>query len=284
MSTFAKIMVVVNFVLAIAFLAAAGTLHGAAESWKGRHAALEESKNATIAALEGQLKAKDTELDQVRAANQSLEGRAQAAEAVQKQQAESNAALMRESETKNAQIQSLTAANESQSNALKDATARNEALSNQLATSEAERKQALESSRTTQENLDRETQRADNAETALGALQAASKKLTDDLDAANTALQGYATVYGPLSDRITTKAVRGVVQAASAENDVYVISVGAKDDVKVGYEFTVFRGDRYVSTIVIDSVRPNHATGRTKPGMKKLDIQAGDSVSTGPGL
>src|ERR1700733_9306487 len=43
MSLFARIMVVVNFILAVAFLAAAGTLLGAAEDYKAKY---ETSKTA----------------------------------------------------------------------------------------------------------------------------------------------------------------------------------------------------------------------------------------------
>jgi len=284
MSTFAKIMVVVNFVLAIAFLAAAGTLHGAADSWRSKHDQARKDLQQQIDNLDAQYKGKVGELDEARRQSQALEGRASAAEAVQKQQAESNAALMREVENKTAEITQLIAANNSATTALNDAQKQIESLNGKLATSESERKQALDAQSTVQENLDRETQRADSAEQALAAAQAANQKLTDDLDSANTAIGAFEAHFGKLPEGITVKAVRGVVQAASAKDDVYVISVGSKDDVKVGYEFTVSRGSHYVSTIVIDSVWPNHATGHTKNGMRKMDVQAGDSVATGPGL
>ena len=58
------------------------------------------------------------------------------------------------------------------------------------------------------------------------------------------------------------------------------ISVGTNDKVQVGYEFTVFRGSEYVSTIVIDTVFANYASGMTKAGTKKRDVQAGDEVAT----
>lgn len=284
MSTFAKIMVVVNFVLAIAFLAAAGTLHGAAESWKGRHDVVLDQKTKEIDALNGQIKSKDDQLTTARNETRSLEGRAQAAEAQQKQLHDSNANLMRENEQKNSMIAQLTAANASSSDALKVATTRNEQISNDLAREQADRKQADEVRRTTEENLVRAEQRADTAEKGLAAAEASNKALTDELDSTKVQLTAHIKRHGPLSGSESLTAVKGVVNAASAKDDVFVISVGSKDGVKIGYEFTVSRGDKYVSTIVVDSVFPNHAAGHTKQGMKKLDVQAGDAVSTAAGL
>jgi chromosome segregation ATPase len=284
MSTFAKIMVVVNFVLAIAFLAAAGTLHGAAESWKSKHDVVLEAKNQQISALEGQIKAKQGEADQARSELRSQSERTAAAEAQLKGLADSNANLMRENEQKNTQIASLTAANTTAADALKVAVARNEQLSNDLSNRSADLEKTRGELTTVSENLARAEQRADTAEKGLAAGEATNKSLTEQVDEANTLLTAYRTQFGNIPSVAITQPVKGVVQAASAKDDVYVISVGSKDGVKAGYEFVVSRGDRYVSTIVIDSVFPNHAAGHTKTGMRKLDVQAGDAVATGTGL
>lgn len=284
MSTFAKVMVVVNFILAIAFLAAAGTLHGAAESWKGKHDALNTAKTNEISALEGQLKSKQNQVDQLLGETRSLEARAQAAEVVQKHQADSNAVLKGELDTKNAEISKLQSNLTDATNAVKEQTARNEQLMNQLAGETAAHKQTQEKLATAEEFGARETQRADNAEKSLASAEATNKSLTDRLDSAMTQIKVYETTRGALSVAAVTAAVKGVVQAASASDDVYIVSVGSNEKVKVGYEFTVSRGDKYVSTIVIDSVFPNHAAGHTKPGFKKADIQPGDAVATATGL
>src|SRR5688572_17356718 len=55
MSLFAKIMVIVNFILAVAFLAAAGTLLGAAEDYKGKYQAALELAGTEKAALKLQV-------------------------------------------------------------------------------------------------------------------------------------------------------------------------------------------------------------------------------------
>lgn len=284
MSTFAKIMVVVNFVLAFAFLAAAGTLHGAAESWKDKHTADSKRLNEDINNLQAQLKAKQSELDQARSEAGTARTEAEAAKSQLMLLNSSNAALKAEIDTKNGQIAKLEASLLDATGAVKDQTARNETISNQLAQADAERKQKIEELRTSEENLARETARAASAEEVVAAAEAKIKTMTDEADAMHTTIVGYQKIFGPLSDMVAVTPVKGVIQAASPKDDVIVISVGSKDGVKTGYEFTVSRGDHYVSTIVVDSVFPNHAAAHTKSGMKKMDVQAGDAVATATGL
>jgi hypothetical protein len=62
--------------------------------------------------------------------------------------------------------------------------------------------------------------------------------------------------------------------------DVYILSVGSKDGVKEGYEFTVYRGNEYVATVVVDHAYPNYSAAHTKPGTKKRDAQPGDEAAT----
>jgi len=277
---FAKIMVVVNLILAVIFLAAAGTLHGAAESWKTRHESMKTNLEAQIAASGNALKAKDNELNAARDAQRSSETRAGAAEAVQKNLNESNAALMAEIARLKAENEKLVANGGDLAKTIQDLNGRNADLSNQVATATAEKRAAQDENATLKENLARETARADDAEKNVAAGEVARTKLSDDLDRTSTELTAYKKAYPPLGAASSAKAVSGVVSAASAKDDVYVISVGSKDHVEVGYEFTVFRGSEYVSTIVVDMVYPTYSAGRTKPGMKKSDVKPGDSVTT----
>ena len=284
MSTFAKVMVVVNLILAIAFLASAGTLHGAAESWKSKHDQVMTTKNEQIAAQDNQLKAKGTQLEQAAGEARSLDAAKQTAEGQLKLLNDSNGVLNRELENKTGEIKKLQDNLTDATNAVKDQTARNEQLANQLAQAVADLKQTQEKLATAEENGARETARADNAEAAVAAAAKTNKSVSENLDATSTALLAYQKKFGPLGDAVAVKPVSGVVQAASSKDDVFVVSVGSADGVKVGYEFTVSRGPNYVSTIVIDSVFANHAAGHTKSGMKKMDVQSGDKVATVTGL
>ena len=106
------------------------------------------------------------------------------------------------------------------------------------------------------------------------------KSMTEQLEEKSMTLEMYKKEKGPLTAGVVMKNVKGVVQAADNRVDIYVLSVGSKDGVEPGYEFTVFRGSEYVSTIVIDKVFPNYSSGTTKPGTKRREVQPGDEAAT----
>jgi len=62
--------------------------------------------------------------------------------------------------------------------------------------------------------------------------------------------------------------------------NLVVIDKGRKDDVGVGYIFTVYRGDKYVGDLRIESVQNEFSGGSPVPGTLVMPIQEGDSAST----
>lgn len=280
MSMFAKIMVVVNFILAVAFLAAAGTLLGAAEDYKAKFQKSQDEAAQTKKDLEGQVEAARNTANQNQQKFTAADAERMAKDSQLKVVSDSNQQL------KEAQAQ-LRSSYDKLGDAQKDLQTRLASLNSdldkvrgELATSEAGRKETDAKNKALNDDIARLNQEKDTAEKGLAAQSAETKRLGEQLDTATTTLERYKKEKGPLTGGMTMENVRGVVQAVDNKNDIYVISVGQKDKVQVGYEFTVFRGSEYVTTIVIDSVFPNYASGMTKPGTKKRDVQAGDECAT----
>jgi len=77
--------------------------------------------------------------------------------------------------------------------------------------------------------------------------------------------------------------VKGQILAADSAMDIYLVSVGRKEDVRVGDELTVYRGDTFVAVVVVDHVFEDKASVVVKKvsgkAMKKSDIKAGDKVA-----
>lgn len=284
MSTFAKVMVVVNLILAVLFLSSAGTLHGAAESWQKKYDVIVRSKDDQIAALDSQVKAKDAQVTQAQAEARALDAAKSTAEGQLKMANDGNAVLKGELDTKNGEIAKLQSNLTDVAKAVSDQTARNEQLQTQVAQLTADNGKLKGEVATLTENLAREVARADNAEKGAAALEATNKTQWNDLDSATTQLAAYKAKFGPLADASVEKALAGVINAGDAKADVFIISLGANDGVKVGNEFTVSRGSNYVSTIVIDAVFPQYSSGHTKAGMKKTDAAPGDRVATASAL
>jgi len=280
MSMFAKIMVVVNFILAVAFLAAAGTLLGAAEDYKGKFESYKKSAEAEQAALKDQVTAATNKATEATGRFNSAEQTKASAEGQLHTLAESNSQLNTANTQTRADLDKLAAAQT-------DLQGKNTALNQQLektngdlATSESGRKESNDKNKALADEIARLTQDKETAEKALAAAAVKEKELSEQNDSQATLIARYKQEKGPLSGGKVSADIKGVVSAVDNKVDIYVISVGSKDKVEAGDEFTVYRGSNYVSTIVIDKVFPNMASGSTKPGTKKMDVMAGDECAT----
>lgn len=280
MSLFAKIMVVVNFILAVAFLGAAGTLLGATESWKAQYNRVTNNLNEEIATLDAQVKARQDDLARINEQIAAARSRADTSEAQLKQLQDNNRDLNARNQELQQIVERMTTSQADLQATNKELEARVDTMRNEVSTAQAEKRAALEDSNTLRESLARESQAREQADKDLAAQQQANAGLQESLDSTTTSLELMKRTFGPVPSTIAMKSVNGVVQAADNRHDVYVLSVGANEGVQVGYEFTVYRGNEYIGTIVVDKVEARYATGRTKRGFKKREIQPGDAIAT----
>jgi hypothetical protein len=72
----------------------------------------------------------------------------------------------------------------------------------------------------------------------------------------------------------------GRVAGVSNKVNLVVISVGEEDGVRVGFEFTVYRGNEYVGKLIAEKVYPRQSACRVLKDMTKKKIKEGDRVST----
>jgi chromosome segregation ATPase len=280
MSLFAKIMVIVNFILAVAFLAAAGTLLGASEDYKAKSDKLMADMASEAASHKAQIEKDDANLKQATSRFSDSEKAKAADESLLKELQNSNTAVNNANTQMRADLDKLSDAQKDLQGKLADENKMIEEGRDALSKSEAARKEGDAKVKAQADEIARLTQANETAEKTAAAAAADSKTLREQLDEKVTLLDRYKKEKGQLTGGVTMKPVSGVVQACNNSVDIYIISVGAKDQVEVGYEFTVYRGSEYVSTIVIDKVFPNYASGTTKPGTKKRDVMAGDECTT----
>ena len=67
----------------------------------------------------------------------------------------------------------------------------------------------------------------------------------------------FYTARGPLPPPI-----EGVVEDVDSELRLVVLSVGKNDGVKPGYEFTVYRGDRFIAKVRVTKTYDNLSGAR----------------------
>lgn len=73
--------------------------------------------------------------------------------------------------------------------------------------------------------------------------------------------------------------IRGKVVAASKFHGIAVLNVGETHGVRPRYAFIVYRGDRFIGTLVVDDTFPDMSSAHYGKTMK-AHVEVGDEVTT----
>ncbi len=80
-----------------------------------------------------------------------------------------------------------------------------------------------------------------------------------------------------------TEHIKAKVVAVNNDVDLVLLSKGSQHDVKPGYEFVVYRGDKYIGRVVVERVLPTMSSARILPEklQKGENIKEGDDAAIG---
>jgi prefoldin subunit 5 len=282
MSMVAKILIVLNLVLAVLVMGAAGSYLQGAENWKKNYEDNKVLLEGKITDLNDRVGKTQAALDE---ANRKASAEAQKAsglESANRTLDDNQKLLNKKIDDYNAQLQALQ-------NHLKDLQANYEASRQANDKLQAEKKQAddekrsaLEAKNAAETEQKRLEQDRSNLTAQLDGSEKSKAELADQREALTAENKMYREKFGPLG--LVATAVKGQVLAADAKMDIYLISVGSKDGVKVADELTVYRNDQFVAVVVVDKVFDDKASVVVKrmngKPFKKSDIQQGDKVAT----
>lgn len=278
----AKILIVLNLILAVAVMGAAGAYLQSAENWKKSHEEAEVKNKIERDTLNERLTKTQVSLDDAGRAKATALQMQAAAEASNRTLTENSALLSKQLSDQAGSLAGIDAKMKDLQGNLDAARTANEKLTGEKTQAEADKRAALDAqakAETEQKRLNAENA---NLSSMLDATQKDKAALADSLEAANTHLHMYQAKYGSISGE--TVSVKGQILAADSAMDIYLISVGTKDGVKLADELTVFRGDAFVAVVVVDQVFENKAAVIVKKvngkPMKKSDIKTGDKVAT----
>ena len=280
MSTLAKVFVVLNLLLAVAFLGAAAAFLGHSDNWKAKYDKLDLSSKDQIKVLNDAaagLKKNVTDLEANVATATTAQGIATKGESAI---AESYAQLKLGYDSSNVSYQ-----NASRALLIAQETIKNgRALVDQL---QAERQALTDKLRAAQDSDTASTTKANNAENALelatNQLQDANTKLaTAEGDLQRTRFRLEAIIRANPSIEAGTEQPwqQGKVLQADNEANIVVISLGSEDGVKAGFKYTVSRGSSFVAEIQITNVQTKSAAGKVLTGLGKTAVKTGDDVMT----
>jgi hypothetical protein len=281
MSMVAKILVVLNLILAVAFMGAAGAYVNSAENhkktlddrtiaWEANRKELDESLRKSVAAL-----------DAANSARAAAEQQAAASEASMKAQEANHNLLKSQLDKYNATLASLTSAQENIKSTLDAANARNESLQRDKDAAEGARREALDAKNAAETEQSRLQAEIANLSSMVDGLKVQVTSMNEALDSTSTELAMYKEKYAPPT--AMGAPVKGIILAADNKMDIYLVSVGSKDQVKVNDTMTVYRNGSFIAEVVVDQVFEDKAAVYVKKlggsPLKKGDIKQGDQVS-----
>jgi predicted nuclease with TOPRIM domain len=281
MSVIAKILIVVNLLLAVVFLGAAATFLGQQESWKKKHDDLQARTSSEIKDL-------NENLNNTRKDKTEYENKAQQAEAKYNELQN----RFDQKETDYQQIakkhDELLASYNKLSDTYKDLQAQNTQLTqdkdrllNEKEQALTEKRQAIEAQNSAVTEQKRLQDQINDKDSQIAELNKRVNKLSDELESANMQLQVYIDKVGKLPEIINMPHIEAKVTGVDKDLNIVLLSVGRDDQVKPGYTFTVYRGNQYVGQVKIDKVEKDYASGYSVKELEKEPIEVGDSATTG---
>jgi predicted nuclease with TOPRIM domain len=280
MSVVAKILVVINLLLAFVFLGAASTFLGEKETWKIRHEKDTADLRKQIDDLNVNLsKAVEDRNGQREIAsvfqveNTELKAQLEAKEAEATNISETHDKLLasydRISRTATDLQQTIDQLNSDKNSLINE---KDEAL--------GEKRSAIDEANTAvteQKRLEREIL---NLQDQLAQVEKDMNALGEKLESTNLVVAQYVDKFGILAETEGVPLVRANVLGVNNDLNIVLLSVGRDDKVKPGFEFTIYRGNEYVGTVLIDKVDKDHCSGSSKKEIERLNIAVGDKATT----
>jgi hypothetical protein len=283
MSPIGRILIVVNLLLAGAFLGWAATTVKAGQNWKAQFEGLEASSAAERAELQNQLSANTTQLTQ---ANQ---GRAEAL-----QRADQNKVLAdtlqgrlddaaRDNDELRSQLAGMNERLELLASNVDTVTERAQASEREareavLAKEEAEDAQAV--AELAQKDAEDEARRLS---TQVAQLTSEVEGLSNSLGRAERDLQAVAKLTGVNLNAIISPPVlnKAVVDARLDLAPGFVaIDAGTEDGVSVGMTFHIYRGATYKGDVRVETVSQGMCSAVVTVAVPGTSIGIGDSATT----
>lgn len=283
MSPIGRILIVVNLLLAAAFLGWASQTVKVSQDYKAQLESLEASSQSEKQDLESQLTATNAQLGEQRRAAESARAEAEKNNALAQQlQSQLNDASAANGELRS-ELQGLNSRLDDLARSVDSATER-------AATAESDARDAIvakedaEDAQREAELAQRDAEdRVRSLESQVAALQSKSDGLAGDLSVANDRLDAVAAMTG--IDMTT------VLEVPALDRDVIAvrldlapgfvsINAGSQDGVRRGMVFQIYRGANYKGEVRVESVTEGACSAVVTTTVNGQSIARGDKATT----
>lgn len=284
MNQVARVFVVINILLAAAFLMAAATFLHQTENWKEKSEQADKDKLAVeqrlgqqiaeqdndIKNLQDDLNARKTKITQLEGDLNNARSE-QGAAVEQKNQTERKFTSLNQT---HGQLQSSFGAMKDSVSGLQDMIENYRKRAE--AAQDAER-EAINNRNTVVEERESLKQTKKNLEDSI-------KDLTEKLSAANTELGAYRGAYPPPANK-SQPVIDGQVIRFDAATNMVQVNKGKNDGVRLGHRFDIVHGSDYVCTVMIDYVDSTTSVGHIAiPSTKGMMPTSGDKATKLSGM
>lgn len=286
MSTLSKVFVILILIISLVYLGVTATLFAHRVEYKKKLADLVAKYDKDCTELKDTIGKRETEISTLQAAvgtEKASTAKAETDLADRTAELQRKTTDMDDLKDKYAKIADKVGAVEKQ---IKEERDRNEALQKNVEELRAQKDAAITDRDTTQAKLLDTENRLAVSEKNLADLEVQYITRMKDLEEAKLQLSKLQEAGIPV-EVISTgmqKHVEGKVLAVSSKLDLMIISAGKDKGVEQGYQFTVFRGGKYIGKIQVQKADKDWSSATTLRNFMKEGegVQVGDSVSTRP--
>jgi predicted nucleic acid-binding Zn-ribbon protein len=280
MSVVAKILIVLNLVLAVVFLGAASTFLGEQQKYKlqfenvsAEFATAQTNWEAQKAVLDGNVRDLRDQLSSKTAAYDSVAAKAEAKEA------EFDAVSRAYTELRGQFEQLAQTARDAQSH-IEQLNSDKNNLVNEKDQAMTEKRQAIDAMNdaiTERRRLEGELVAAMDT---IAGMEKVGVDMAAEIEGLSLLVAAYKSKVGDLPNLLTPPKIKAKVSAVNNEMNIVILSVGRDDQVEEGFEFTIYRGNDYVGKVIIDTVEADYCSGHSKKELERLPISSGDDATT----
>jgi len=280
-NTIAKVFIVINFVLSTVYLVVSGTF--LSQKWDYRQMYLDQAYKYEL-----EKRGNEDSLREAQKRVESMTKTAMEARAVAKAQSKELAELRQENaklDAQNSQYALSLAKINAAITEINDKLEKKELRIAELESKQDQYKKEAEDAKKDKDEAENERQRM---ELQLSNLQGELSEKSKLLQTADKELREAKLVMRALRDAGvnlsafagTPKLLDGQITAVSEEVPIVMISLGSDHGVEKGYQFTVYRGSKFVARVVVEEVYKNMSAARILKDMSVEKIKKGDSVTT----
>lgn len=278
MSALAKVFVVFVFILSVAFFGASATLFKVRLDWKQAYLDLEAESNAQFKDLKERIetvaKLHDNDVQTISSLKTLQDGMSKEITSLTENIKEANKQIL----VARSQADNANSLNQGLKSTVDELRKDRENLETQLTAANQARETAQEESAQAKKERDAMRVDLDAAQIALHEARTSTKEMSDKIDTLELVVEAYEKKYGPMG--APTPNIDALVKAVDAKEGLVVLSVGEDDQVKLGHEFTVFRGDNWIGKVKVIRVYPNLAGARIEMTKDGEQVRIGDKAST----